>query len=151
MSNLIHGSDVHVQDFLISPRNRQPTNAIKTLTDTDILTCAVGMFPGYMILFFSFMMCSVVLVLMHGISAKTLSKDIEIKTEDWILAISSFLTEHHDLVQTKVPTIRAQVEGIVKEIKNHKVANRLGRWRFSDKEAEIFAGKFLGCVESNLL
>ena len=72
----------------------------------------------------------------------------------WISAICCFLIDHHDIVQGKVCTIRAKVANIVGEIEDRNVITKwvtINRWKFSDKEADIFASKLIQCVQSNLM
>jgi len=90
---------------------------------------------------------------MHAVVREVLSSTHSSKS-DWISAISHVVVVHDDLVQDKVRTISAQVEGIVREIKDRNIITKLklaSKWKFSREEADMFAGKLNNCVEDNLM
>ena len=87
------------------------------------------------------------MVLAHAVHSKVLYNH-RLKTLDWVLAISQVLINEHDIVQDKVSVIGAEVAVIVGEIENRKI---VGKWRFSEMEANIFACKLNKCVKDNLM
>jgi hypothetical protein len=95
----------------------------------------------------------VVMVLMHAVHDQVLSSPSP-TVSAWISAISPILVNCHDIVQDKVCTIGAEVAMIVGEIEDRKILtkwNIVGKWKFSRKEAETFAGKLHNCVQDNLM
>jgi hypothetical protein len=90
---------------------------------------------------------------MRGVAREVLSSTSSSQS-DWISAISHIIVIHDDLVQHKVRTISAQVEAIVREIKDRNIISKLklaSRWRFSHDEAYMFGEKLNKCVEDNLM
>ncbi|KAJ6597757.1 hypothetical protein DFH09DRAFT_84188 [Mycena vulgaris] len=74
--------------------------------------------------------------------------------EQWTSAIVSFLRQHVNAVQEKAGTITPQVAVIVREIKHKNILSLLnisGAWKFSQKEAEVFAKQLAKCVDDNLM
>jgi hypothetical protein len=96
---------------------------------------------------------TVVMVLMHAVHDQVLSNPFP-TVSAWISAISPILLNHHDIVQDKVRTIGAEVAMIVGEIEDRNILTKwkiVGKWKFSSKEAETFAGKLHNCVQDNLM
>jgi len=93
------------------------------------------------------------MVLIHAVHTQVLSSISPIQP-NWSSAISSFLENHQKLVQEKVCILTSQVAAIVGEIKDRNILTKykiITTWKFSDKEAEMFAVKFSKCVDDNLM
>ena len=93
------------------------------------------------------------MVLVHAVHTKVLSGPFP-HMKDWISAISQILENHHDIVQDKVCIIGAEVKVIVHEVQERNVIRNwkiVSKWKFSDREAEIFSSKLNKCVTDNLM
>jgi len=93
------------------------------------------------------------MVLMHATHTYILSKQYSTPS-NWISHISRYLHNHYDVIQDKVYTIGAEVAVIAREIENRNIITKLvimRRWKFSDEEARMFAGKLMQCVQNNLI
>jgi hypothetical protein len=71
----------------------------------------------------------------------------------WLSAMDSCVTMNAGVLEEKVNTITSQVAVIVKDIKHRDISSRLNRgtWKFSEKEAEVFAKRLAKCVDDNLM
>ncbi|KAJ7250567.1 hypothetical protein C8J57DRAFT_1520979 [Mycena rebaudengoi] len=74
---------------------------------------------------------------------------------NWIETVASFIEDNKAPLHEKVNTINAQVAAIVGEMKHKNIVPRLNLrhlpWKFSDKEATIFATELSQSIEANLM
>jgi hypothetical protein len=90
------------------------------------------------------------MVLVHAVSTKVLSGPSS-NMKNWISAISQVHVDHRDIVQDKVCVIGGEVAVIVGEVEKRNIIRKWRMWKFSDKEAEMFASKLNKCVKDNLI
>ncbi|KAJ7429834.1 hypothetical protein B0H11DRAFT_2264835 [Mycena galericulata] len=99
-------------------------------------------------------MAAVILVLQQAVHSQVLASKAFPKPADWLSAMSSFLQNHGGPVQEMVHKISLQMAGVVDEMKHKDIISRLnigGAWKFSDKEADIFAKKLVQCIEAHVI
>ncbi|KAJ7480369.1 hypothetical protein B0H11DRAFT_1247700 [Mycena galericulata] len=99
-------------------------------------------------------MAALILALHQAVHSQVLASKVSPSLRKWESAIHSFLKDHDEHIQEWVHNISLHIEGIVGEMKHKDIVSRLniGRaWRFSDKEAEIFAKKLEQCIEAHVI
>ncbi|KAJ7511968.1 hypothetical protein B0H11DRAFT_1953721 [Mycena galericulata] len=99
-------------------------------------------------------MAALILVLQQAVHPQVLASNIFPTPEDWFSAMSPFLQDHGGPVRDLVPKISLQMAGIVDEMKDKGIVSRLNiglAWRFSNKEAELFAEKLAQCIEAHVI
>ncbi|KAJ7438516.1 hypothetical protein B0H11DRAFT_2293799 [Mycena galericulata] len=97
-------------------------------------------------------MAALVLALQQAVHSRVLASKNAPTSEYWVSAISSFLKAHDKHIQEWVHNISLQIGAIVDEMKHKDIISQLniGRaWRFSEKNAQIFAKKLEQCIEAN--
>ncbi|KAJ7511951.1 hypothetical protein B0H11DRAFT_1899446 [Mycena galericulata] len=99
-------------------------------------------------------MAALILVLQQAVHSQVLVSKVFPTPEDWASAMRSFLQDHGHPVQQMVQKIGWHLAGIVDEIEHKYIVSRLnisGAWKFSDKEADIFAKKLVQCIEAHVI
>ncbi|KAJ7217463.1 hypothetical protein C8J57DRAFT_1395739 [Mycena rebaudengoi] len=94
----------------------------------------------------------VMMVVFHAVHTGILTLPSPTRT-DWMETVASFIKDNRMPLYEKVNTITPQVAAIVGEMKHRNIIlNRLHLlWRFSDKEATIFATELSQLIEANLM
>jgi hypothetical protein len=89
---------------------------------------------------------SVVMVLVHAVQRNVLFNPSS-NASDWVSGITHTLAIHPNIGQV-VHVIGTEVAVIVEEIESRRIFRK---WKFSDKDAAMFAHKLNQCVEDNLM
>jgi hypothetical protein len=75
--------------------------------------------------------------------------------KDWLQTVASFMEDNKVPMHEKANTIAAQVEALIGAMKHRNIIPQLNPrhlpWKFSDKEATIFATELSQFIVANLM